>query len=507
MKTKLLLLLTAIALVIPNINNAQINLGTAANFVLFSTNGPLSNTGTSPLTGDIGTNNGASTNFNNVTGTIHDMDGTSANCATDLLAAYNQLNLMTATLIPVTTLGNGQIITAGTYSLSAASTINNTLTLNGQSNANSVFVIQVKGSLSTAAGAVVLLTNGALACNVYWTVEGVVSLGAGTVMKGTVIANNAAINIYSGVLLEGRALTTAGAVGINNTTASLPTGCTTGTSTTATTINSQPTSQTVCPGTSLSFSVTAGGASLTYQWRKGTVNLVNGGNISGATSPVLVINPVSSTDIASDYNVIVTGSNGTVTSANAALATSIAPLITVSPANQVACPDYRVTFSVAATGTGLTYQWRKGSVNMVNGGNISGATTSILAIDPMMTTDVSMDYNVIITGVCGLTDTSANASLKLCGPVGIIGFNDIKNNVVSFYPNPFSSNLNVILNDASQANSQLSIYNILGKMIMQVPVSKKVTEISTSQLPAGVYFYNFTVNDKVIQSGKLVSQQ
>jgi len=68
------------------------NLGTAANFVLFSSVGAVTNTGISHLTGHVGTNNGSSTGFGNVDGVMHDGDGTSGQCATDLTAAYNQLN-------------------------------------------------------------------------------------------------------------------------------------------------------------------------------------------------------------------------------------------------------------------------------------------------------------------------------------------------------------------------------------------------------------------------------
>ena len=49
---------------------------------------------------------------------------------------------------------------------------------------------------------------------------------------------------------------------------------------------------------------------MTYQWHRYGTNLVNGGNISGATSPMLVISPASAADVASGangYYVTVTG--------------------------------------------------------------------------------------------------------------------------------------------------------------------------------------------------------
>src|ERR1017187_492301 len=148
MKNKLLNALTAVILLLmPNVNFGQApTLGTVADFVLFSTNGAVSNTGTSQLTGNVGSNNGSSTNFGNVNGVMHDMDGVSGQCATDLLSAYNQLNSATPNYFPSTLLGNGDTLTAGTYSISAAATLNLNLILKG--NANAVFIFQISGSLS-----------------------------------------------------------------------------------------------------------------------------------------------------------------------------------------------------------------------------------------------------------------------------------------------------------------------------------------------------------------------
>jgi len=65
MKNKLLLIITSVILsAFPKVNFAQApTLGTAANFVLFSTDGAVTNTGISQLTGSIGTNSGSSTGF------------------------------------------------------------------------------------------------------------------------------------------------------------------------------------------------------------------------------------------------------------------------------------------------------------------------------------------------------------------------------------------------------------------------------------------------------------
>src|ERR1019366_2255417 len=110
-------------------------------------------------------------------------------------------------------------------SLSSASTLNSDLFLDAKGNANAVFIFQLQGAFSTNAAAKVKLINGALACNVFWKVEGQVSMATGTTMRGTVIANNALIQMGSGDTLEGRAFSTTGAVITDGVLAYTPIGC------------------------------------------------------------------------------------------------------------------------------------------------------------------------------------------------------------------------------------------------------------------------------------------
>ncbi|MFP9099022.1 ice-binding family protein [Flavobacterium sp. RHBU_24] len=227
MKRTLLFILTGIAVVaLPNTGFSQAPaLGTTAEFALFSSNGAISNTGLSHLTGNVGTNNGSSTAFGNVNGVMNDSNGASVAAATDLLIAYNQLDAATPTLFPAPLLGNGQSLNAGIYSVAGSATLDGTLTLNAQGNANAVFIIQIEGAFSSSAASQVVLSNNAQACNVFWKVEGLVSLATGTSIKGTIIANNAAIVLGSGVELEGRALSTTGAITVNEVLVYTPVGC------------------------------------------------------------------------------------------------------------------------------------------------------------------------------------------------------------------------------------------------------------------------------------------
>jgi len=169
MKAKLLNALAAVILLVaPTLTFAQAPpLGTAANFVLFSTDGAVSNTGISQLTGNVGTNSGSSTAFGNVNGVMHDGDGVSAKCAADLLIAYNLLNSTIPTFFPAPLLGNGDTLVAGVYSISGEASLNLDLTLDAKNDPNAVFIFQVQGAFSTNAASEVHLINGAMACNVF----------------------------------------------------------------------------------------------------------------------------------------------------------------------------------------------------------------------------------------------------------------------------------------------------------------------------------------------------
>ena len=228
MKTYLLLVLTSISLCLfSNASFAQpIDLGSAANYVLFSSNGAVLNTGTTHLTGNVGANIGNVSGFGNVDGGMHNIDASTSQGATDLLNAYNTLNAKTPTAVHASLLGIGETLNAGIYGMAGHTDLSGNLTLDGQGNANAQFIFKVSGgTFTSAANAQVILINGAVACNVFWVIEGAINIGANTIMKGNIIANNAALELSAGVNLEGRAFSTTGAITVTGVTARMPLGC------------------------------------------------------------------------------------------------------------------------------------------------------------------------------------------------------------------------------------------------------------------------------------------
>ncbi len=181
---------------------------------------------------------------------------------------------------------------------------------------------------------------------------------------------------------------------------------------TAPAITADPAPQSVCSGSSATFSVTATGAGLTYQWYRGATPLVNGGNISGALSSTLVISSAQLSDVAADYYCIVSGTcSPAATSALAALAVTQAVAISAQPiASQSLCTGNTANFSVTASGAGLTYQWYNGAALLADGGNISGATTANLSIANLVTGDASANYHCVVSGTSPCTSVASSNS-------------------------------------------------------------------------------------------------
>jgi autotransporter-associated beta strand protein len=105
---------------------------------------------------------------------------------------------------------------------------------------------------------------------------------------------------------------------------------------------------------------------------------------------------------------IVSGNVGWMNS-NAVVSVLAGPVITTQPASVVVATNGYATFTVAATGNGLNYQWYKNGTGLNNGGDVSGAQTATLTIYPAETADIATPangYYVIITNNCGLAATS-----------------------------------------------------------------------------------------------------
>ncbi len=97
----------------------------------------------------------------------------------------------------------GQILSPGLYKWNSTVTIGSNVTLNG--GASDVWIFQISGGITQAAGALVSLTGGALPHNIFWQVADDVALGTSAHMEGIVLCKTA-IHLGTGASANGRLL-------------------------------------------------------------------------------------------------------------------------------------------------------------------------------------------------------------------------------------------------------------------------------------------------------------
>lgn len=186
-------------------------------------------------------------------------------------------------------------------------------------------------------------------------------------------------------------------------------------------ITTQPVSQAVCPGGTASFTITVStqGTELTYQWEKNGVALVDGGNVSGATTATLTINPVGASD-AAVYRCLVTNPNGAAFSNSANLNTVI-----LSATGGGACLNSATASSfveVGAQGTNLVYQWySNGTTNSNIGGTIISGATSITYFPPVNQTGTRYYYAEVLNSGFDCTRAKSNPVAFVVTPVATTG--------------------------------------------------------------------------------------
>lgn len=197
-------------------------------------------------------------------------------------------------------------------------------------------------------------------------------------------------------------------------------------------ITGQPANSTICAGTNTSFTATASGTGITYQWQVSTdgganySNVANGGVYSGATTNTLNITAAPVSMNGYKYRLIVTGTcSPAATSVVVTLTVNAVPAITTNPSNLTICAGNNASFTVAATGGSLTYQWQESTNgggtwnNITNGGVYSGATSATLLISGAPISMNNNQYRVIVTGGCAPNATSSAATLTVAAALVI----------------------------------------------------------------------------------------
>jgi hypothetical protein len=190
------------------------------------------------------------------------------------------------------------------------------------------------------------------------------------------------------------------------------------------TISSQPANAIACEGGTATFSVTASGTGVIYNWQVSTDGGLNWNNVSPAVATAtLTLSGVTAAMNNNQYRCVVSIScSASGVNSNAAILTvNTLPAITLQPANTAVCTGNNAQFCITAAGTGLGYQWQvnEGGCAGAVWTNIAAATSSCLTVSPATAAVNNFAFRCIVSGTCAPPVTSACATLTVNEPVSI----------------------------------------------------------------------------------------
>jgi hypothetical protein len=193
-----------------------------------------------------------------------------------------------------------------------------------------------------------------------------------------------------------------------------------GATSTSPAITQQPTNQTATAGQTATFMAAASGTPApTVQWQV-SANAAAFTNVAGATSATLALTGTTASQNGNQYQAVFTNSAGSATTTAATLTVNFAPQITQQPTNQTANAGGPANFTALASGNPApTVQWQVS----VSGGaftNISGATSTTLALTGTTTSQNGNQYQAVFTNSVSST-TSAAATLTVNAPAAVNG--------------------------------------------------------------------------------------
>jgi hypothetical protein len=202
----------------------------------------------------------------------------------------------------------------------------------------------------------------------------------------------------------------------------------------------QPQNTSGCVGGTVELTVAVDIPNPGYQWRRLGSPLEENEHYVGTNTATLQIVGLTYDDVGPGYDCYVTNLDDTRCGALSTAATvgAYTPVtISSHPTDKTVFEYSNVSFSVTASGTTpLTYRWRRNGVNLNNGGNIYGATSSSLVIVGVLA-DQAGSFDCLVTNLCG---TVPSNPAQLCVNTGYGAWRGDLNcdGVVSFADiNPF----------------------------------------------------------------------
>jgi len=187
-----------------------------------------------------------------------------------------------------------------------------------------------------------------------------------------------------------------------------------------------------------------------------------------------------------DTDILVAGNGGTYLFENS-------PEISIltQPENITADNGTEISFSVEVFGSDTTFQWYFNNSIILNGGNISGATSSILTINNISESNEG-NYKCHIMGAC--EDEYSNEVIL---NVNTIKVSEINNSSFRLFINSLNNTITINFKN-SMNNTNIIITSLDGRILFNKNINNsKHKEIDMSQFTKGIYFVTVKQNQQI----------
>jgi Immunoglobulin I-set domain len=180
-------------------------------------------------------------------------------------------------------------------------------------------------------------------------------------------------------------------------------------------ITQAPADQAAVVGQNVTFSVTASGPALSYQWQRSDSSGANYADVPGASAASVSLTAALADD-ASLWRVVVSNAVGSATSIPARLTVvqgAIAPAISADPRDQSVTAGQTASFTVAASGSPTPgVQWQQRADANAQWSDIAGANALTYTTEPTTLAQSGSQYRAVVSNSAG-NATSLAATLTV----------------------------------------------------------------------------------------------
>ncbi len=201
-----------------------------------------------------------------------------------------------------------------------------------------------------------------------------------------------------------------------------------------------------------------------------------------AVSDSTIGQPYLFPDLSSDYYLTVRDDSGSVSIRELVAYHSAAAGLNIGP-DTIICSGH--SYTLDAGNQFQSYEWQDGS------------TQSSFTVN----TNVSGIYNFWVlvqdSNQC-LNSDSVTITVDVCA-----GMDDLKNSSLNYFPNPVNEQF-CIQNISLSSESEISLFNGHGELVKQYFIGAENNCIITTDLPGGIYYFQYVQENRKISGNKII---